>query len=53
MELETEKKYLFLGHPQPPIGKNSKHLAILILKFDDVFVKVIYHSIWQILFPVS
>ena len=27
------KKDLFLGHLQPPIDKNSKHLAILILEF--------------------
>ena len=33
------KKDLFLGHLQPPIDKNSKHLAILILEFDDVIVK--------------
>ena len=29
MELETWKKDLFLGHLQPPIDENSKHIAIL------------------------
>ena len=36
------KNDLFLGHPQPPKHKNSKHLAVLILEFDDVTVKTIY-----------
>ena len=36
------KKELFLGHLQHPIDKNSSHLAILILEFDDVIVKTIY-----------
>ena len=44
MELETWKKDLFLGHLQPPLDKNSKHLAILILEFDDVTVKTIYST---------
>ena len=43
------KKDLFLGHLQPPKDKNSKHLAALILEFDDVSLKTInkcnfYHS---------
>ena len=36
------KNYLFLGHLQPPLDKNSKDLAILILEFDDITVKTIY-----------
>ena len=36
------KKDLFLGHLQPPIDKNSKHLAILILQFDKFIVKTTY-----------
>ena len=36
------KKDLFLGHPQPPKDKNSKHLTVLILEIDDVPVKTIY-----------
>ena len=43
-ELETLKKYSFLGHLQPLIDKNSEDLAILILEFDDVTVKTIYCS---------
>ena len=35
-------KYLFLGHLQRSIHKNSEDLAILILEFDDVSVKTIY-----------
>ena len=33
---------LFLSHLQPPKDKNSKHLAVLILEFDDVTMKTIY-----------
>ena len=36
------KNDLFLGHIQPLKDKNSKHLAVLILEFDDVTVKTIY-----------
>ena len=36
------KNYLFLGHLQPPLDKNSEDLVILILEFDDVTVKSIY-----------
>ena len=32
---ENLKKDLFLGHLQPPLDKNSKHLAILNLGFDE------------------
>ena len=32
------EKDLFLGHLQPPLDKNSKDLAILILEFDDLTV---------------
>ena len=35
-------KLLFLGHLQAPKDKNSKHLAVLILEFDDVTLKTIY-----------
>ena len=39
------KKVLFLhvtvGHLQPPKDKNSRHLAILILQFDEIIVKII------------
>ena len=33
---------LLLDHLQPPKDKNSKHLAVLVLEFDDVTVKTIY-----------
>ena len=41
----NERRYgtgnLFLGYLQPPIDKSSKHLAILILEFDDVTAKTV------------
>ena len=46
MELESWNKILiFLGHLQPPIDKNLKHLAIWILEFDDVTEKTIYTTL--------
>ena len=36
------KKDLFLGHLEPLRNKSSKHLAVLILEFDDITVKTIY-----------
>ena len=38
-------KDLFLVYLQPSVNKNSKNLAILSLKFDDVTVKTIYTSL--------
>ena len=38
----NSKKGLFLCHLQPPLYKNSEDLAILMLEFDDVTVKIIY-----------
>ena len=37
-------KDLFLGHLPPPKDKNSKHLEVLILEFDEVTVKTIYKA---------
>ena len=42
MEVGTSKKDLFLGHLQAQRNKISKHLAVLILEFDDIIVKTIY-----------
>ena len=35
-------KDLFLGPLQPGIHRNSESLAILILEFDDIVVKILY-----------
>ena len=34
---------LFLGNRQPGVDKSSGDLAILILEFDDVVVKTLFH----------